>query len=121
MAEQMDDDEHRAFAGVGRRRLGEAPRGRILGRFAQDIEIPVPGEDVLWDGSLRADIPMYAMRQLHEASHRLDCTLTSLILQMMFAQCGADGFPLFYIRDEDLVADRRKRRRHRTNGRVSTE
>lgn len=75
------------------------------------ILIPRPGEEIPWTSALRADVPLYVMEQLHEASHQQRCTIVSLLLQLMAKHRDPDGRPLFYIRTEDLVPDRRRARR----------
>lgn len=79
--------------------------------YAAKIYIPQPGEAISWTERLRADLPEYVMLQVREACHRQRCTIMGLYLPMMDAQRDAHGRKLFYIRDEELVPDRRKVRR----------
>jgi hypothetical protein len=68
----------------------------------------MPGDSVPWTSHLRADVPGYIMEQLREAAYRMRCTVVALILRALAAYVDADGNAVFCIRDEDLVADRRK-------------
>jgi hypothetical protein len=69
--------------------------------------MPYDGEEISWGGNLRADFPVYVLDQLNEFAHRRRCTQLSALLQMMAAFRDADG-PVFFVREEDMVPDRRK-------------
>jgi hypothetical protein len=77
---------------------------------ALPVEIPGTGEQVVWSGRIRADLPQYVFDQLHEAAHRQRRTQVSMLLQLMADHRDADGNQIFFIRPEDLVSDRRKPR-----------
>lgn len=89
-------------------REGRSGRGRILPKFAQEVDIPDDNDVVLWDGNLRMDLPQYVTDQLQVAAQCFKRTRTSFILRLMAFLRDADGELVFYIRDEDLVPDRRK-------------
>lgn len=69
------------------------------------------GEPVTWTAHLRADIPEYVADQLREAAHRRRCTVVSLLLHLLHSHRDPNGRPVFYVRPEDLVRDRRRERR----------
>ncbi len=83
----------------------------LISPIAPDLTIPAPGEVVPWSSGIRADVPHYVTEQLREATHRYRCTLTALLLHLMAAYHDAAGAPVFVVREEDLVADRRRARR----------
>jgi len=86
-------------------RIGEAPRRSPI---APDVPIPRDGESVMWSAHLRADIPEYVSEQLREAAHRQRCSVVSLLLRLMEAHRTREGERLFFVREEDLVSDRRR-------------
>lgn len=93
----------------------QAPRNRPRPRspIAPDLEMPHDGEEIPWRGNLRADFPEYALEQLNEFCHRNRCTQVSALLRMMAAFTDREGKPVFFIRREDMVPDRRKAPRRR--------
>lgn len=84
------------------------PEFDTVSPIAPHLEMPGRGEEIAWTSFLRADLPLYVMEQLREAAHRRRCTIVSLLLRMMAGHCDAEGRPLFYVRPEDLVPDRRR-------------
>jgi hypothetical protein len=76
--------------------------------IAPNVAIPRPGQRVSWTSHLRIDIPLYVFEQFREAAHRKRCTQVSLLLWLMAEHRDPEGHPLFFVRPEDLVADRRK-------------
>lgn len=94
-------------------------RGLLLGHpgrqhsrrspIAPDIRVPGDGDPVEWSARVRADVPEYVGEQLDEAVHRMRCTKTALIMRMI-ADYRVSGRQVFFVRPEDLVADRRTQR-----------
>lgn len=80
----------------------------VQGYYASGIPIPAVGEHVEWTANLRASLPDYVMKQLREAAHREQRTLMSVLLHTLAAHRDPDGRIPFFVRDEDLVNDRRK-------------
>ncbi len=78
--------------------------------IAPGIPIPTPGELIAWRAALRVDLPDYVGEQIREACHRMRCTQVALVLRLLRQFRDVRGRPVFCIRDEDLVPDRRKRR-----------
>lgn len=78
---------------------------------APDVRVPADGEPVEWTSRIRADIPGYVEEQIDEATHRMRCTKISLILRALAAY-RVRGRPVFFVRQEDLAADRRKSPRY---------
>ena len=78
--------------------------------IAQGIPIPPPGEPIAWSAALRVDLPDYVGEQIREACHRMRCTQVALVLRLLRQFRDVRGRPVFCIRDEDLVPDRRRRR-----------
>ncbi len=103
-----DGGEARHQAGL------EVPTGqgrfssRSLPVFASEVRLPTAGEEVLWNTNFRATVPEYIGDQLREAAHRMACTQVALLLYIMAEHLDPSGRPAFFIRDIDLVADRRK-------------
>lgn len=83
----------------------------LVSPIAPDLAIPAPGEVVPWSSGIRADVPHYITEQMREATHRYRITHTALLLHLMAAYRDAAGNPVFVVREEDLVADRRRARR----------
>ena len=88
---------------------GDRGDGPVSALYAADVQIPAAGESIRWNGSLRLELPEYAKLQLDAACYWQRCTLGYVILEMMHGQTDAAGRPLFYIREEDLVRDRRRK------------
>lgn len=91
---------------------GQTPgssRPRSHDRGARNITaIPSPGETVPWDAHFRADVPPYVMEQLKAEAYRTGRTAISVLLKVMSAFRDGDGCSVFRIREEDMIADRRK-------------
>jgi len=89
-----------------------APPRRALARprspIAPHVEMPYEGDEVIWDAHLRCDFPAYVLEQVGELAHRDRRTLVSALLKILAAHVDDHGKPLFYIRPEDMVPDRRK-------------
>jgi hypothetical protein len=85
-------------------RRGPKPRSPI----APNLEMPYEGEQVDWTGHFRAELPTYVIEQVQEFAHIRRCTNVAAILHILSQHVGEDGRPVFFIRREDLVHDRRK-------------
>lgn len=77
-------------------------------RMVPDMPVPPPGEIVPWIVAFRADLPAYVVEQIREAAHRMRCTRVALLLRLLAAFRDPAGRPVFHIRTEDLVDDRRR-------------
>jgi hypothetical protein len=77
------------------------------------VEIPATGKQVPWTGTLRADVPMYVSEQTRDVANTLRCTQVALLLRALAEYRDEKGQRVFLIRQEDLVADRRKDGRSR--------
>ena len=84
------------------------PATRSRSPVAPHIEMPQEGEEVDWDAHLRCDFPAYVYEQIVEMAHRERRTLVSALLKILAEHVDQNGRPLFFIRQEDLVPDRRK-------------
>lgn len=69
--------------------------------------LPRPHDRVEWNARFRADVPEYIAEQLREAAHQMRCTNIAVLLHLMAGHVDAAGRPLFYVREEDLIPDRR--------------
>jgi hypothetical protein len=85
-------------------RRGPKPRSPI----APNLEMPHDGETVDWTGHFRAELPTYVIEQVQEFAHIRRCTIVAAILHVLSQHVGDEGKPVFFIRREDLVHDRRK-------------
>lgn len=77
-------------------------------RMALDVAVPSPGEIVPWVVAFRADLPAYVVEQIREVAHRMRCTRVALLLRLLAAFRDPAGRPVFHVRTEDLVPDRRR-------------
>lgn len=84
---------------------------RARGQITLHLDIPASGEPVPWTSALRADVPVYITEQLRALAYAQRRTLVSLLLRLMADHRDDNGRPVFHVRPEDLVADRRKPRR----------
>jgi hypothetical protein len=74
--------------------------------------MPFDGDPVNWTGHFRAELPTYVIDQVQEFAHIRRSTNVAAILHILARHVGEDGRPVFYIRREDLVHDRRKVLKH---------
>ena len=81
------------------------------GPSALGVTIPAPGEQVLWKGNIRAEVPQYIFDQVHAAAFHWKCTQISVLLRVLSEHRDIHGKRVFYIRPEDIMADRRKTRK----------
>jgi len=81
--------------------------------FVLGVEMPKAGEEVKWTGFIRTDSPQYVKEQLSEFAHRRKRSLAALIMRMMAEYRDGGDRRVFYVRDEDMVDDRRKVKRAR--------
>lgn len=97
-----------------RRRKATSPVPPAAGQHATisplalDLPVPAPGEVVPWVVAFRADLPGYVVEQVREVAHRLRCTRVALLLRLLAEFRDEAGRPVFRIRTEDLVPDRRR-------------
>ncbi|SDB74520.1 hypothetical protein [Belnapia rosea] len=75
---------------------------------APHLDILAVGEAVPWKSALRAEVPFYIIEQLRARAYAQRCTRVSLLLRVMADHRDGNGRPRFYVRPEDLVADRRR-------------
>jgi hypothetical protein len=80
------------------------------GPITPGVPIPPAGATVAWTAGLRVDLPDYVGEQIREACHGMRCTQVALVLRLLADFRDARARPVFQILQEDLVADRRKRR-----------
>ena len=98
------------------REVSLAPTGESAGGYeltGMKHRTADAGEKVDLTESLRIDFPEYLKAQLSEFAHRRKYTQGAAIAHMMDAHRDGDGRPVFYVRPEDKVADRRKVKRAR--------
>lgn len=72
-----------------------------------NLEIPMPGEHIDSYIRIKIFVPFYVSEQLIDFCYQKRCTLTYALLAALKGYSENDA-PVFYIRDEDCVRDRRK-------------
>ena len=86
-----------------------APREpRPVCPIAPHLDMPLAGEAVEWGGNFRAEIPRYVFEQMDEYCHRRKRTQVAALLEILNAHRDSKGQRVFFVREEDMVPDRRK-------------
>lgn len=93
----------------------EPPVQRPVSPIAPREIMPLPGDIVEWDQNFRAELPKYVGDQIREYMHihRMTSIAFTMRLLEQFRDEEHSKKRPFYIRKEDLIGDRRKKRKSR--------
>jgi hypothetical protein len=78
--------------------------------FDESLIMPAPGDDVPYSERTYLIIPDYISKQLYEYTHQNRCSEAYVFL-LALRQFKAGGKPVFYVRPEDCIPDRRRIKR----------